>query len=116
MATNPRDSRVLGKTEALDDECLRALGHPHDHAIRQELLSALESDDSLHPAHGSLLLRDPLEQVPDHSADLASSIRPGTDNPDVAAYSIYHGIQSLCRSLTARLQMLAARRSKRRTD
>ena len=35
-------SRLHRKAEALDSACLRALGHPHDHAVRQELLSALE--------------------------------------------------------------------------
>jgi hypothetical protein len=116
MATMPRDSKVLEKTEALDDECLRALGHPHDHAIRQELLSALEWDDSLRPAHVGSVLRDQLAQVQPRSADLSDGTPLGTSGPAAAAPSLYHGVQSLCRGLAARLQVLTACRSKRRPD
>jgi hypothetical protein len=45
MTAGLRNGRFHGRAEALDDACLRAWGHPHDRAIRQELLSALEWDD-----------------------------------------------------------------------
>ncbi|MGD9882491.1 MAG: hypothetical protein AB7U95_20455 [Reyranella sp.] len=113
MATTPRDSKVQEKTEVLDGECLRALGHPNDHAIRQELLSALEGDDSIHPGHAGSWLRDRPEQVRDHFAVLSSVVHADTSNPDTEARSLCHGIQSLYRGLAARVQVLAACRGKR---
>jgi hypothetical protein len=95
---------------------LRAWGHPHDHAIRQELLSALELDGSLHPEHARRLIRDLFKQVHDHSIDLSNRIRSGADNPDGAAHLISHGIPGLRRSLAALVQVLSARRSEQRTD
>ena len=50
-------SRLHRKAEALDAACLRALGHPHDHAVRQELLSALEWDTSYRPEHARPQIR-----------------------------------------------------------
>ena len=109
-------SRLHRRAEALDGACLRAWGHPRDHAVRQELLSALELDGSLHPEHARPLIRDLFKQVHDHSIDLSNRIRSGADNPDDAAHRIAHGIQSLRRSLAALLQVLAARHSEPRTD
>ena len=64
MTARLRDSGFQGRAEALDDACLRAWGHPNDRAIRQELLSALERDDSVHPDHtGLMLLRDVYKRV-----------------------------------------------------
>jgi hypothetical protein len=47
----PLLSRLHRRAEALDEACLRAWGHPHDPAIQQELLNALELDGSLYPEH-----------------------------------------------------------------
>jgi len=105
-------SRLHRRAEALDEACLRAWGHPHDHAIRQELLSALELDGSLHPAHARPLIR----QVHDHSIDLSNRIRASADNPDGVAHLISHGIPSLRRSLAALVQVLAARHSEQRVN
>jgi hypothetical protein len=109
-------SRLHRRAEALDEACLRAWGHPHDHAIRQELLSALELDGSLHPAHARPLIRDLFKQVHDHSIDLSNRIRSGADNSDGAAHLTSHGIQNLRRSLAALVHVLAARHSEPRTD
>jgi hypothetical protein len=77
----PSLSKLHRRAEALDEACLRAWGHPHDHAIQQELLNALELDDSLHPEHARPLIRDLFKQVHDHSIDLSNRIRSGADNP-----------------------------------
>jgi hypothetical protein len=67
-------SRLHRRAEALDEACLRAWGHPHDHAIQQELLNALELDGSLHPEHARPIIRDLFKQVHDHSIDLSNRI------------------------------------------
>lgn len=77
-------SRLQRKAEALDQACLRALGHPHDHSIQEELLSALEWDASLHPEHAHPIIRDLFKQIHDRSNELwhriqsaaASAYRP----------------------------------------
>jgi hypothetical protein len=112
----PLLSRLHRRAEALDEACLRAWGHPHDHAVRQELLSALELDGSLHPEHARPLIRDLFKQVHDHSIDLSNRIRASADNPDGVAHLISHGIPSLRRSLAALVQVLAARHGEPRTD
>ena len=66
MMARSRNSRFHESPEALDDACLRAWGHPHDRAIRQELLSALEWDDSGHPEHVGVLLRDVFKRLWSH--------------------------------------------------
>jgi hypothetical protein len=67
MTARLRDSGFQGRAEALDDACLRAWGHPNDRAIRQELLSALEREDSVRPVHtGLMLLRDVYKRVWSH--------------------------------------------------
>jgi hypothetical protein len=63
------------KAETLDAACLRALGHPHDHAVRQELLSALEWDRSDDPDHARSAIRSLFKDVRDHSAVLSWHIR-----------------------------------------
>jgi len=108
-------SRLHRRAEALDEACLRAWGHPHDHAVRQELLSALELDGSLHPEHARPLIRDRFRQVHDHAIDLSKRLRASADNPDGVAHLISHGIPSLRRSLAALVQVLAARHSEQRT-
>ena len=95
---------------------MRAWGHPHDHAIRQELLSALELDDSLHPVHARPLIRDQFKQVHDHAIDLSNRIRSGTGNPDAEVQVITQGIPSLRQSLAALVRVLATRHSEPRTD
>src|SRR3954468_14029901 len=69
-------SRLYRRAEALDQACLRAQGHPHDYGLRQELLSALEWEDSLHPEHARPLIRELFKEVHDHSPDLSSRIDP----------------------------------------
>jgi hypothetical protein len=109
-------SRLHRRAEALDEACLRAWGHPHDHAIQQELLSALEFDDSLHPEHARPLIRDLFNQVRDHSIDLSNRIRSGADSSNAAANLISQGIQSLRQSLAALVRVLAARHSEPREN
>jgi len=104
-------SRLVRRAEALDEACLRALGHPSDHAIRQELLSALEWDGSLYPGHARPLIRDMVKQVIDHSVDLSRHIRLGEANPDRVAHLILQGTRNLRQSLAALMQVLAARDS-----
>jgi hypothetical protein len=111
----PLLSRLHRRAEALDEACLRAWGHPHDHAIRQELLNALELDGSLHPEHARPLIRQLFRQVHDHSIDLSKRLRASADNPDGVAHLISHGIPSLRRSLAALVQVLATRHGERRT-
>ena len=72
-------SRLHRRAEALDSACLRALGHPHDPAIRQELLSALEWEDSCTPSHARSVIRETFQSVVDHSMDLAHHLRHGAD-------------------------------------
>jgi len=112
MATTARDGRSQEKTEALDGDCLRALGHPHDHAVRQELLSALEGDDSSHPAHVCPSLRHRLEPGQD-ACDLPKDIPSGTSGRDAEARSLCHVFRSLRQALTDGVQILAAYRGKR---
>ena len=109
-------SRLHRRAEALDGICLRAWGHPHDHAIRQELLSALEWDSSLRPDHARPVIRDLFTQVHDHSVDLLHRIRASADNPDGVAHAISHGAQSLRRSLAALMHVLATRHAQPRPD
>ena len=104
-------SRLHRKAEALDSACLRAWGHPHDPAIRQELLDALEWDSSLHPEHARSSIRNLFKQVHDHSVSLSNRIRSGADNPDSVAHVISHGAQSLRQNLAMLMQVLAARQT-----
>ena len=76
-------SRLHRRAEALDQACLRAQGHPHDYAIRQELLSALEWDASLHPEHASPVIREVFKEVHDHSNDLLIRIQAAQETPGV---------------------------------
>lgn len=110
MSVAPKNNRLYGKAEALGDACLRAWGHPDDYAIRQEILSALESDDGLRSEHASLLLGSQMKQVQGHAASLSNDIRSDADHRDAAASTIYLGIQTLRRSLAALVLDLAARR------
>ena len=101
-------SRLHRRAEALDSACLRALGHPTDHAIRQELLSALEWDDSLHPEHASPAIRQPFDDVHGHSIDLAKRLRSAGDGN--SHHPVSQAIESLRKSLAALTHALATRR------
>ena len=96
-------SRLHRKAEALDRACLRAQGHPHDYAIREELLSALEWEDSLRPDHARPAIRERFGEVHEQSSVLAVVLRTGSAATPVAT------LPRLRRSLAALLQVLAAR-------
>jgi hypothetical protein len=67
MTARPGNRRFHRTVEAMDDACLRAWGHPHDRAIRQELLSAMEWDDSVRSEHEVVLpLRDVFKRLWSH--------------------------------------------------
>jgi hypothetical protein len=99
----PLLSRLHRKAEALDSACLRALGHPHDHAIRQELLSALEWDASYHPEHARPVIRSLFNEVHDHSASLSQHIQSG------AGHLAADSIATLRKSLGSLTHVLASR-------
>lgn len=96
-------SRLHRKAEALDRACLRAQGHPHDDAIREELLSALEWEDSLRPDHARPAIRESFGEVHEQSTVLAVVLRTSPATAPVAS------LPGLRRSLAALLQVLAAR-------
>ena len=96
-------SRLHRKAEALDAACLRAMGHPHDHAIRQELLSALEWDRDDHPDHARPAIRSLFKEVHDHSAVLSQHIQSG------ASHLVSDSIASLRKSLGSLRHVLATR-------
>ena len=103
-------SRLHRRVEALDSACLRALGHPHDPAVRDELLSALEWEDSCDPAHAHSIIRDTFKTVLDHSMDLAHHLRPGAAEtaPDPVA-PVVPRIEKLRASLARMAHVLATR-------
>jgi hypothetical protein len=111
----PLLSRLYRKAEALDGACLRAWGHPQDHAVRDELLSALEWDSSLRPDHAPVI-RELFVEVHDHSVDLSMRIRATADSPEGAARLLSDRVQSLRQRLAALLKALEARRAAPRTD
>jgi hypothetical protein len=96
-------SRLHRRAEALDAACLRAMGHPHDHSIRQELLSALEWDRADHPDHARPAIRNLFKEVHDHSAVLSQHIRSG------ASHLVTDSISSLRKSLGSLSHVLATR-------
>lgn len=100
-------SRLHRKAEALDQACLRAQGHPHDYAVRQELLSALEWEASLRPDHARDSIRNLFRQVHDQSIALANLLR---SSPDTVA----HVIPNVRASLAALMQVLATRHTQPR--
>ena len=99
----PLLSRLHRKAEALDAACLRALGHPHDHAVRQELLSALEWDASYHPEHARPQIRNLFKEVHDHSLVLSRHIQSG------ASHLAADSIAGLRKSLGSLTHVLATR-------
>ena len=109
-------SRIHRRAEALDEACLRAWGHPHDHAIQQELLSALEWDNSLHPEHARPVIRELFVEVHDQSLDLSVRIRATADDPESAARQIKQGVQGLRQRLADLIKVLQARHAVPRPD
>jgi hypothetical protein len=101
-------SRLHRRAEALDQACLRAQGHPEDYAIREELLSALEWEDSLQPDHARAAIRKSFSEVREQSAVLAVALR-ASPAADRARPTIGLLLPGLRRSLGALLQVLAAR-------
>jgi hypothetical protein len=108
-------SRLHRRAEALDAACLRAQGHPHDHAIREELLSYLEWDASLHPEHAHPVIRELFQEVHEHSTILLVRIQSNEDAPKVPADLIAE-IPTLRQRLAKLVQVLAARQSEPPTD
>ena len=104
-------SKLYRKAEALDGACLRAWGHPHDHSIREELLSALEWDNSLRPDHAPVI-HELFVEVHDHSVDLSMRIRATADSPEAAAGLIAQSVQGLRQRLAILMKALDARRRK----
>ncbi len=102
-------SKLYRKAEALDGACLRAWGHPKDHAIRDELLSALEWDSSLRPDHAPVI-RELFVEVHDHSLDLSMRIRASADTPEKADSLIAQKVQALRHRLAGLMKALDARR------
>ncbi len=96
-------SRLHRRAEALDRACLRAQGHPGDNAIREELLSALEWEDSLRPDHARPAIRESFSAVHEQATVLAVVLRTSPAAAPVAS------LPGLRRSLAALLQVLAAR-------
>lgn len=102
-------SRLHRRVEALDSACLRALGHPHDHGIRQELLSALEWEDSCDPAHARSAIRDTFRSVVEHSKDLAHHLHPAAAGSADPTAPVVPRIEKLRASLARMAHVLAAR-------
>jgi len=108
-------SKLYRKVEALDGACLRAWGHPQDHSVREELLSALEWDSSLRPDHAPVI-RELFVEVHDHSVDLSIRIRATADNPEGAARLIAHNVHGLRQRLAELLKALEGRRLQPRPE
>ena len=96
-------SRLHRKAEALDAACLRALGHPHDHAVRQELLSAREWERTDHPDHARPAIRGLFKEVHDRSALLSQHVRSG------AGHLFADSVAGLRKSLGSLTHVLATR-------
>lgn len=79
------------------------MGHPHDHAVRQELLSALEWDRADYPDHARPAIRTLFKEVHDHSAVLSQHIQAG------ASHLASDSIARLRRSLGTLTHVLATR-------
>lgn len=105
-------SRLHRRAEALDSACLRALGHPKDPAVRQELLSALEWEESLAPLHARSAIRETFQAVVDHSIELAHHLRHGADAGPEGAPPPLSRIESLRASLSRLTHTLATRHEK----
>ena len=102
-------SRLHRRAETLDAACLRALGHPNDHAIREELLSALEWEPALQPDHARPSIRERFSDVRRRSLELARRLRSPGDDESAGRHPVRSGIESLRRSLAELTQVLATR-------
>lgn len=102
-------SRLHRRAEALDSACLRALGHPNDPAIRQELLSALEWEETCDPAHARSVIRETFRSVVDHSMELAHHLRHGPEEAPGALHPVVPRIEKLRASLARLTHALATR-------
>ena len=109
-------SKIHRRAEALDEACLRAWGHPHDHSVRQELLNALEWDDALRPEHVRPVIRELFVEVHEQSVELATRIRSSADNPEGLAQVTAQGAQTLQQRLAALIKALQARHAEPRPD
>jgi hypothetical protein len=98
------------KAEALDDACLRAWGHPRDHSVREELLSALEWDSSLHPEHAGPQIRELFVEVHDQSVDLSIRLRASADTAEGVQAALAQEIRGLRQRLADLMQVLDSRR------
>lgn len=103
-------SRLHRRAEALDEACLRALGHPTDPAIQQELLAALEWDASFHPDHARPSIRGLFKDVHGHSSNLSNRLQDGPSSAGDGSHPIAHSIDRLRRSLADLTSALAERR------
>ena len=99
----------------MDGACLRAWGHPQDHAIRDELLSALEWDSSLSPDHAPVI-RELFVEVHEQSVDLSVRIRATADSPEGAARLIAQSVQGLRQRLASLMKALETRRLEPRPE
>ena len=104
-------SRIHRRAEALDAACLRALGHPNDHAIREELLSALEWEAALRPDHARPSIRNRFGEVLNLSRDLAKRLSSSGNGADDGHHPIRRGIERLRQGLAALTQVLATRQA-----
>ena len=107
-------SRLYRKAEALDDACLRAWGHPRDHSVREELLSALEWDSALHPEHARPKIRELFVEIHDQSVDLQIRLRASSDTAEGLQAALAQEIQGLRQRLSDLMQVLDARRGESR--
>ena len=104
-------SRLQRRAEALDSACLRALGHPNDYAIREELLSALEWEAALRPDHARASIRSRFGEVLTLSRDLANRLTSSASGADDGHHPIRRGIERLRQGLAALTHVLAARQA-----
>jgi hypothetical protein len=104
-------SRLYRKAEALDGACLRAWGHPRDHSVREELLSALEWDNALHPEHARPQIRELFVEVHDQSVDLSIRLRATADTAEGVQAALAQEIRGLRQRLADLMQVLDTRRA-----
>ena len=102
-------SSLHRRAETLDAACLRALGHPGDHSIRQELLSALEWEPALQPDHARPSIRERFSDVRKHSLELAHRLRSSGHDAGDGHHPVRHGVESLRHSLAGLTHVLATR-------
>jgi hypothetical protein len=97
-------SRLYRNAQALDGACLRAWGFPSDHAIREELLSALEWDKSLQLDHVRPSIRLLYVQAQTQSMDLSDHLRSAAGNPNPFSPHLVVGLRETLRALMRLLE------------